>query len=333
MQSARPRAVSSRWLVITALITVYIVWGSTYLAIRFADETLPPLLMAGARFLIAGAAMYLWLRARGAPRPSASEWRTGLVVGLLLLVLGNGGVVWAELTLPSGIVALLIGTVPLWMAIFDWLRPGGTRVNLGVVVGLLFGFAGIALLISPTDFAGGAHLNLWIVALVLVAAMCWAAGSLYSRSGRLPANPLMGTAVEMLAGGALLLVGGSLAGEWPTLDPGAISSRSLLGLAYLILFGSLVGFTAYIWLLRNATASVVSTYAYVNPIVAVFLGWAFAGEAVTLRTLLAAAIIVAGVAVITTFQARAGRAARRQNDDTRTEADIEIQADAPANRR
>lgn len=311
MQVSKASTVPTRWHVLAALIIVYVVWGSTYLAIRFADESLPPLLMAGTRFLVAGAAMYLWLRVRAAPRPTAAQWRAGLVVGALLLLFGNGGVVWAELTLPSGIVALLVGTVPLWMAIFDWLRPGGLRPHIGVFVGLLFGFAGIALLVSPSQLAGGAQLNMVSVAVVLVAAMCWAAGSLYSRSGRLPANPLMGTAVEMLAGGALLLVAGSLTGEWTTLHVQAVSSRSLLGLVYLILMGSLVGFTAYIWLLRNTSAAVASTYAYVNPVVAVFLGWAFAQEPVTLRTLLAAAVIVVGVVVITTVQARANRTAKR----------------------
>jgi drug/metabolite transporter (DMT)-like permease len=332
MQVSKAPAGSLRWQVVAALITVYIVWGSTYLAIRFADETLPPLLMAGTRFLIAGGGLYVVLRARGAARPTASEWRAALVVGALLLLLGNGGVVWAELTLPSGVVALLVGTVPLWMAVFDWLRPGGTRPHPGVFVGLLFGFAGIGLLISPTDIAGSSHLNVAVVAVVLVAAMCWAAGSLYSRSGRLPANPLMGTAVEMLAGGAFMLIAGSLSGEWPTLHVQAVSMRSLLGLVYLILIGSLVGFTAYIWLLRNTTSAVASTYAYVNPVVAVFLGWAFAGEAVTLRTVLAAAVIIAGVVVITTFQARESRSAQPPLDAPSAEVGSGVTSDTPARR-
>jgi drug/metabolite transporter (DMT)-like permease len=333
MQVSNVSSNSARWRVLAALVTVYIVWGSTYLAIRFADETLPPLLTAGTRFLIAGAALYVWLRARGATRPSTSEWRAGLVVGALLLLLGNGGVVWSELTLPSSIVALLVGSVPLWMAVFDWLRPGGRRPHAGVFAGLLCGFAGIALLVGPTDLAGGAHLNLASVAVVLVAAMCWAAGSLYSRSGRLPANPFMGTAVEMLAGGALLVLVGSLTGEWSTLHIHAFSSRSLLSLVYLILIGSLVGFTAYIWLLRNTTAVVASTYAYVNPVVAVFLGWAFARESVTPRTLLAAAVIVAGVVVITSVQARANRAAKRDEDaPPLAEAGSGIAAETPTPR-
>lgn len=337
MQVPRLTTIPARWRVTAALVTVYLVWGSTYLAIRFADETLPPLLMAGTRFLIAGGGLYVWLRARGARRPSAAEWRAGLVVGALLLLLGNGGVVWSEVTLPSGIVALLIGTVPLWMAIFDWLRPGGARPHAGVFVGLLFGFAGIALLVSPSDLAGGAHLNLAVVAVVLVAAMCWAAGSLYSRSGRLPANPLMGTGVEMLAGGVLLVLAGSVTGEWSTLHLQAVSARSLLGLVYLILVGSLVGFTAYIWLLRHTTAAVASTYAYVNPMVAVFLGWALAGETVTARTLLAAGVIIAGVVVITTFQARATRATRRnakRDADTLPPAETGsgVATEAPARR-
>jgi drug/metabolite transporter (DMT)-like permease len=307
MLDLRRTAASPRWRVAAALGTVYLFWGSTYLAIRFADETLPPLLMASTRFLIAGGFLYAFLRLRGAPRPTGAQWRAAVIVGALLLVGGNGGVVWAETRVPSSVVALLVTSVPLWMTVLDWLRPGGVRPSGAVVVGLVCGFVGVALLVSPAQLAGGRDINLVGAAVVLVAAVCWAAGSLYSRSGKLPDAPLMGTAVEMLAGGALLLVAGTLLGEWPTLNVHAISARSLLGLAFLIVFGSLVAFSAYIWVLRAASTSLVSTYAYVNPIVAVLLGWAFAGEALSVRTLLAAAVILAGVVIITTFQAR-GRA-------------------------
>ena len=296
-----------RWRVVAALGAVYVIWGSTYLAIRFAIETMPPFLMAGVRFFVAGGALYTWMRWRGAPPPTRAQWVSAAIVGALLLLLGNGGVVWAEQLMPSGITALLVGTVPLWMAVLNWARPGGTRPSLAVVVGLLFGFAGVALLIGPTQLAGGSRVSLLGSAIVLVAAVCWASGSLYSRSGRLPSSPLMGTAMEMLAGGTLLLLAGSATGELAQVHLNTISTRSALGLAYLIVFGSLVGFTAYIWLLRAAPPAIASTYAYVNPIVAVLLGWALAGEPLTPRTLLAAAIIVAGVVVITTFQARARR--------------------------
>lgn len=305
MHDAGMTSAPARWRVIAALSAVYVVWGSTYLAIRFAIETIPPFLMAGVRFLIAGALLYAWSRQRGTPRPTGGQWRAALVVGGLLLFCGNGGVVYAEQIVPSGVVALLIGMVPLWMAVLDWLRPGGVRPTAGIVVGLVCGFVGIMLLVSPTGTRTGGGVSLFGVGVVLVAAIGWAAGSLYSRSGRLPPAPLMGTAVEMLAGGALLIVAGTLTGEWAHLRLSEVSTRSALGLVYLIAFGSLVGFTAYIWLLRNVSASLASTYAYVNPLVAVFLGWAFDAEPVTARTLLAAAVIVGGVVVITTYQARA----------------------------
>lgn len=305
MTELHPSATPARWQILVALGAVYIVWGTTYLAIRFADETMPPLLMAGSRFLIAGAILYVWLRARGVARPTRVNWRAALIVGALLLMAGNGGVVWSEVYLPSSVVALLVGTVPLWMTILDWLRRGGARPGPAVIIGLLCGFAGVALLVAPTRMVGTSNLNPAVALVVLGAAVCWAAGSLYSRSGQLPASPLMGTAVEMLAGGALLILLGSVLGEWSHVHVHVISTRSLLGFAYLIVFGSLVGFTAYIWILRHTSTAVASTYAYVNPVVAVFAGWAFAGEAVTSRTLLAAAVIVVGVVIITTFRGRA----------------------------
>jgi drug/metabolite transporter (DMT)-like permease len=307
MSGVQPAA---RWRVVASLGIVYVIWGSTYLAIRFADETLPPILMAATRFLVAGTLLYVWLRARGAPRPTRRQWGAALVVGALLLLGGNGGVVWAEQYVASGVVALLVATVPLWMTVFDWLRPGGIRPSMAVVAGLVCGFGGVALLISPTSVAGGGRINLGAAVVVLVAAMCWAAGSLYSRSGKLPEAALMGTAIEMLAGGGLMLVLGTLLGEWSTLHIQAISARSLLGLAYLVVFGSLIAYSAYIWMLRHTTTAVASTYAYVNPVVAVLLGWLFDGEALSARTLLAAAVIVAGVVIITTFQARARLHAR-----------------------
>ncbi len=303
----RPATLSLRWRVAAALGTVYLIWGSTYLAIRFAIETMPPFLMAGVRFLMAGVALYIWMRWRGAPRPTLAQWGSAAIVGALLLAFGNGGVVWAEQLVPSGIVALLVGTVPLWMAVLDWLRPGGIRPTPAVVIGLVFGFAGVTLLIGPAELAGAGRVNLLGTAVVLVAAMAWASGSLYSRTGRLPASPLMGTAMEMLAGGVMLLAAGALAGELPRVHLAEISLRSALGLGFLIVFGSLVAFSAYIWLLRTTSAALVSTYAYVNPVVAVLLGWALAGEALTLRTVAAAAVIVAGVVVLTTYQAHQRR--------------------------
>jgi drug/metabolite transporter (DMT)-like permease len=215
------------------------------------------------------------------------------------------------------LTALLIGTVPLWMVLLDWLRPGGVKPSNGVIVGLMLGFIGIALLIGPGKLAGGDHVDLVGAAVLILASLSWATGSLYSRRAQLPVSPLLATAMEMLAGGALLLIASWLAGEWMRFDLSAPSLRSWLALGYLIVFGALVGFTAYIWLLRVATPAHVSTYAYVNPVVAIFLGWAFASEPLTARTLLAAAVIVAAVVIITTYRARGGNGTTPAQDERR----------------
>ena len=284
--------------VLTAFAALYVIWGSTYLAILFAIETLPPLLMASVRFLTAGGLMYAFLRLRGMEAPTLRQWRSAAIVGGALLMIGNGGVVMSERTVPSGVAALLVAMVPAWMVLLDWLRPGGTRPTAQTLVGLLVGFAGMVLLVGPSSLGGGVDMGGAL--LLVVASASWAAGSIYSRRAELPKSPLMATATEMLAGGALLFLAGSLRGELSAVNPEAFSGRSLLALLYLIVFGSLVGFTAYIWLLGVSTPSRVATYAYVNPVVAVFLGWALAGEPITARTLLAAAVIIAAVAVITT---------------------------------
>ncbi len=306
MREAPETATPSRSSVLTAFAAVYIIWGSTYLAIRFAIETLPPFLMAGLRFLIAGTVLYVWVRARGAPRPPRVAWKHALVIGSLLLLVGNGAVVWAEQWVPSGIAALLVAGVPFWMVLLDWLRPGGTRPTPGVLAGLVVGFAGIALLVGPGELGGdGVHLP---GALALVAAsLAWSAGSIYSRNVPSPEPPLLGTAMEMLAGGALLAVFGLLTGEASRLALDAVTLRSVLALLYLIVFGSLIGYSAYVFLLKVSTPARVSTYAYVNPVVAVLLGWALAGEPLTLRILTASAVIVGSVVVITS----AGQGRRR----------------------
>jgi drug/metabolite transporter (DMT)-like permease len=286
---------------------VYLIWGSTYLFISFADRTLPPFLMAGTRFVIAGALLYVWARLRHAARPSRVQWRSAGIVGLLLLVGGNGGVVFAEQFVPSSLVALLISTVPIWIAILDWTRPAGVRPTLSTGLGLVLGFVGVALLIGLNSGAGstsGGSINPLYGSVVLLAAISWAAGSLYSRTAKMPDRPLLGNGMEMLAGGGILLVLGISTGELGQVHLHNISARSVLALGYLIVFGSLVAFTAYIWLLQHAPVTRVSTYAYVNPVVAVVLGWAFDHEQLTGRTILAAAIIVTGVAVITSFQPR-----------------------------
>jgi drug/metabolite transporter (DMT)-like permease len=285
------------------MITLYIVWGSTYLAIRFAVETIPPFLMASARFLLAGLILLAWRRLAGDPWPTLRQWRAAGVVGLFLLLGGNGGVVWAEQRVPSGITALLVGCTPLWMVLLDSIR----RRRLppwAVTAGVLIGLAGIVLLVGPSELTGlhGTVDPLGALAITL-AALSWAAGSLYSqeaqRGGAMPSSPLMSTAAQMLVGGTALLLLGTMSGDWSRFIPSAFSARSLLSALYLMLMGSLVGFTSYVWLLKNAPITLVSTYAYVNPVVAVFLGSLLAAEALTPRVLLAAGVIIAAVALIT----------------------------------
>ena len=293
-----------RWRVLVAFAAIYTIWGSTYLAIHFAIETMPPFLMGSARYLIAGAILYAVTRRQRSAPILRVHWRSAFIVGGLLLLGGNGGVIWAEQTIPSGLAALIIATVPLWMALLNWLRGDNVRPNLGVTVGLALGLLGIVLLVSPGASETGDNANPLGVLVLVLAALSWSIGSLYSRRASLPSEPLTATAMEMLAGGALLLVAGLLTGEAGQIRLDQISPRSLLALGYLIVFGSLVGFTAYIWLLRVSTPARVSTYAFVNPVVAVFLGWTLAGEALTPRTLVAAAVIVTAVVLIVAYQGR-----------------------------
>lgn len=286
-----------------ALIAVYIVWGSTYLAISFVVETIPPFLSAGIRFLVAGAVLYAFRRLRGDQAPRRLEWRSAAIVGLLLLLGGNGGVVWAEQRVASGIAALFVASVPLWMASIDALRPGGQRPNRWAILGVVSGFLGIVILIVPAGFTGGEGGVDPVGALVLLlASFSWAVGSLYSRGAKLPSSPLLGTGMEMLAGSAGLFLMATISGEWSRLDLGAISTRSWLGMVFLIVFGAWVGFACYTWLLRVAPTMLVSTYAYVNPLVAIFLGSLLAGEDLTPRVLFAAAIIIGSVVLITMAQ-------------------------------
>jgi drug/metabolite transporter (DMT)-like permease len=282
-----------------AFLAVYLIWGSTYLAIRFAIETLPPFFMAGARNIVAGTLLFAWAWRRGAQRPRWIHWREVAIVGGLMLLCGNGGVTWAEQHIPSGMVALMVATTPLWIVLLEALRPHGTRPTRRMVAGVAVGLAGVWLLVGTGRQIGGQPLDLFGVAVVLLATLAWSAGSLYSRRAQLPADPIQGIAMEMLAGGALLLLAAAIRGEWARVDLGAVSQRSWLSFLYLVIFGSMVAFTAYLWLLRHTTPARAATYAYVNPVVAVLLGWALAGEPLTAQILLAAAVIVAGVVIIT----------------------------------
>ncbi len=290
--------------IVTALGSVYLVWGSTYLAIRFAIETLPPFLMAGVRFLIAGAILYAWVRGRGAARPTPAQWGGAAVVGGLLLLGGNGSVVWAEQYVDSGPTALLVATVPFWMVLLDWLRPGGRRPRTTVWLGVALGLVGIVLLVGPGELVGGRGLYLPGAMVLLAASLLWSVGSLLSRTVPKPDASFLGIAMQMLSGGALLLAASVVAGEPAGFVLDDVTLRSVAALAYLVVFGSIIGYASYVWLLGVAPASLVSTYAYVNPVIAVFLGWLLADERVTARIVVAAGIIVGAVALITVIRER-----------------------------
>jgi drug/metabolite transporter (DMT)-like permease len=300
----------SRLLMLAAFGAVYVIWGSTYLGIKYAIETLPPFLMAGARFLIAGGVLYGLARLgfgdaeKRRERMRPSHWRAAAIIGVLLFLCGNGGVTWAEGHIASSLAALLVASEPLWIVLLAWLLPGGgARPNGKVWLGLALGFAGVWMLVSAgaSASAGGSDggTNILGAGVVLASALAWAVGSVYSLRAPLPRSPLLSAGMQMLAGGSLLLLVGTLTGELARLDFHAVSMRSIVAFLYLTVFGSIVAFTAYSWLLRNASPARVSTYAYVNPAVAVLLGWALAGEAMTTTSLVAAGIIVASVALIT----------------------------------
>ena len=283
-----------------ALLAVYLVWGSTYLGIRFAIETIPPFFHAAVRFLIAGTFLVIWRRTAGDPAPTKRQWRSAVIVGVLLLVGGNGLISLAEISIPSGVAALIVATIPMFMVVIEALRPGGVKPSRGQVLGLLVGFSGVALLIGPAEFGGARGFSLLGGGIAVSAAFLWALGSIYNRNTDLPESTLLFTGMEMLTGSLGLFIVSGLMGEFGQLNITAISTRSWLGLLYLITFGSLIGFTSYAYLLRNAPVSLISTYPYVNPIVAILLGSVMAQEALNGRILLAALIIVGSVVLINT---------------------------------
>lgn len=300
----------SPFKIVAAFLAIYVIWGTTFLAIRFAVETIPAFLMAGLRFTLAGGIMLLALLAGGARFPSWRHWRSAFLVGGLMLTGGIGLVSYAEQHIPSGLAALMIATIPIWITLLEWIAFSGEHPALQTLTGLGLGFVGAILLFEPA-FRGGADASaLPSMALVLIGALLFATGSLASRRVPQPEDSSVSTAIEMLAGGLLLLVISLLTGEPARLDVVTISTRSLLALAYLILFGSVIGYTAYLWLLKTVEPAKVGTNFYVNPVIAVFLGWLAADEIVTAQMIIAAGVILLGVAVINTRLPRR-RAAQR----------------------
>lgn len=298
--------------VILGFAAIYLIWGSTYLGIRYAVETIPPLMMMSIRHFVAGVLVYVWARARGTEKPNLKEWSHAAIAGALLFLGSHGTLAWAEVQVPSGLAALLCATLPLWTVLIA--RADGTErsLNAKAIGGILLGFAGVALLIGP-DLLGD-RLNWLAAATVLFGSSSWAMGTAYTRKASLPSSKVLSAAMQMISGGILLFIVGGISGErvhWSN-----VTLRSALALAYLIVFGSIVAFTVYTWLVGVSSPSMLSTYAYVNPVVAVFLGWILAGEALNLRIAVATAIILAGVALVT----------RRQKAARRTEPRFDSQA-------
>ena len=284
------------WKIALAFFAVYVCWGMTYLAMRVAVTSIPPHLLSGSRFVLAGLLLYGWTRTRGEPAPSVRQWRAATMIGGFLLIGGNASVAWAEQRVPSGLAAVLIAVAPIWMVGLDWAR-GGPRPTKPIAAGLLLGLAGIALLVSSRAEAES-RVDLFGAVVLVLASASWAWGSVLSKTAALPKSPFLATSMEMIGGGMLLLLTAGIAGQFHEFDPSRVSLEAGLSWGYLVIFGSLVGFTAYIWLLGVTSIAKAGTYAYVNPIVAVFLGWAILDETVTSRMLLAAGIILVGVMLV-----------------------------------
>ena len=297
-------AVPRKIQTVSAFAALYLIWGSTYLGILFAIQSIPPFLMAGARFLLAGLIMFAIARTQGPLRSTWAEWRTALIVGACLLLGGNGGVTLSEKFIESGLASLIVATVPIYITLLGWLFGMIPRPAPIVWVGLAGGFLGVAILLGPAlrfSSEGGTHPAIGI-SILLLSSFIWSAGSLYSRTAKHAPSPFLGAAQQMFCGGLLLMLAGSFVGEPRHFHPANITTLSLGAFAYLVLIGAIVGYTAYFWLLRRCDPAKVATYAYVNPIVAVLLGAFFAHETITSRTLLAAALIIGSVALIITMQ-------------------------------
>ncbi|MBU2604041.1 MAG: EamA family transporter [Actinobacteria bacterium] len=294
----------SRSHVVAAFAIIYLVWGTTFLGIHYAIETLPPFFMGSVRYLIAGAALYGWAHFRKASRPSAHQWKTAFIAGAFFMLIGQGGVAWGQQSVPSGVAAVLVGTIPMWILLLEWIRPGGRRPGLVVSVGLLLGFVGVVVLVAPWE-SGTQVIDPLGAAAILLAAFAWAVGSLYAKSVEWPASHAQAAGMQLFAGGVLLLVAAVIGGELWGLSLVDVSITSALAVLYLVVFSSIIAFSAYSWLLGVCRPTRVATFAYVNPVVAVGLGWLFVGEPLTGRMLFAMAITIGAVALASTGTERA----------------------------
>ena len=297
MKTETSSSTAPTWGVVAAFAAVYVIWGSTYLGIRYAVESIPPFLMAGSRNLAAGLLLYALARARNNAPPSLVEWRGAAIAGGLMLALGNGGVTWAEQVIPSGVTALLVALTPVWMVLLDWLRPGGNRPRPFVVMGLLVGFLGVALLARGGENHSSRAYD-WGVAALMMASMGWACGSIFNRHARKPASPLLGVAMQMIAGGTLMLGFAAMRGEAAQFSIDRVTGLSAGSWLYLTAAGSMVGYTAYVWLLHASTPARVATYAYVNPFIAVILGCTIGHETFSHELFVAGILIITAVILI-----------------------------------
>jgi drug/metabolite transporter (DMT)-like permease len=301
MKAHTPR----RWTVVLGFASLYLIWGSTYLGIRYAVESIPPLLMMAIRHSTAGAFVYLWARYRGEPSPTRKQWGYAVVAGAMLFLFGHGTLAWAEQKIPSGLAALMCATLPLWTVLLGRLRGTEKHLGLKAWTGVLLGFAGVGVLIGPGALAPGSNFSVLAAIAAMLSSFAWAVGTLYSKAVPLPKSSLLSASMQMLTGGAWLLLSAAVSGEIAHVQISAVTITSVLALLYLIVFGSIIAFTVFMWLLTVASPSRVSTYAYVNPVVAVLLGWALAGEAIGWRTAVATAIIVVAVVLVTMKKASA----------------------------
>jgi drug/metabolite transporter (DMT)-like permease len=306
-QSAEPggRAAPSRTALVLAFAAIYLIWGSTYLGIRVAVETFPPFLMAGMRFAVAGLLLFGFLLAKGTPWPKAAQWKDQVIIGTFLLLGGNAVVSWSEQRTPSGITSLILGASPVVMVALDWVRPRGSKPTVAVVIGVTVGVAGIALLLGPDAIPANAKPPAIYLIAIFASSVSWWVGSLYSKHVSSATPLLMASAMQMLSGCVSMLLTGLALGETKNFHLADVSRQSWVAFAYLVVMGSIVAFPVYVWLLGHSTPAKVSTYAYVNPVVAVFLGWIILGEPMNARILLASAIIIGAVAIITIGRTRA----------------------------
>jgi drug/metabolite transporter (DMT)-like permease len=312
MQTAsQPRA----WKVLLALSIIYFVWGSTFLAIRVGVREVPPFLLAGMRFLVAGLVLFGWMRARGTPSPTRREWGGATLLALLIFVCDYGLLFWAERRVPSGVAAVMLATIPVFMSLSEIIILKTQRLTIRLAAALVVGIGGVAVLVSHSVSFGDAPIDPVGACALIAAAISWSAASALTRKVPLPAEKAMSSGVQMLSGGILLVLAAGLLGEFRRFQMQAVSAKAWLALAYLIVAGSIVGFTAYVWLIHHESPTKVGTYAYVNPVVAVLVGYFFGGEALGPRTIAGAALVLVSVVVITTTPKESKAAATLQQAD------------------